>query len=214
MKTISTIDVRELRRASILVTILKVISPTYFWVRYQDQRDFNEMMEELQLRLRRRGNTLMMWPNQIKEGSTYAIQMDDGTWQRGILTGKLGNGNVTVALRDYGTTMFRKTHHIYRLEERFRHQPWQAILCSLAYIASSSLAPVWTERANLLMWLACEGKDGTVKIRGTKGDEVAFVDLTIKMEDDGDVQDIRTLLKSFGYAKDVPEINYVTQPSA
>lgn len=125
----------------------------------------------------------------------------------------LGSGSVIVALRDGRSTMLRKTHHIYKLEGRFQDLAWQAILCSLAYIAASSLAPVQPEQANLLMRLACEGKNGSIKIRGTKRDEITFVDLTIKMKDDGDVQDIRILLKNFGYSKDVLEINHWTESS-
>lgn len=99
---------------------------------------------------------------------------------------------------------------LFTLESRFRDVPWQAIP-SMAYTAPSDLTPVWPKKANKLIRLACENKTEWMRIKRTAHDEAVFVDLTIKMLEG--VMDIRTLLKDFGYARDMPKVGSGAQLS-
>lgn len=76
----------------------------------------------------------------------------------------------------------------------------------------SDLAPVWPQKSNQLMKLACEGKTGWIMIKGTAYDEAAFVSLRIRMENEGENMDIQTLLKDFGYARKVTNVRGSAQP--
>lgn len=209
------IDISQLGHISVEVKIFRVISPSYFWAQLCCSKDeFFLLMEGIQRQMREHGNELTFWPEEVREGDICCVDIDEGVWQRGVVLKDLGGGSILVELKDWGTIMFRKKYHVYRLEEKFRELPWQGIPCGLAYTAPSTLAPYWPKKANTLMKLCCEGRKVTMRIQGCGGvqNREAYVDLKVKMENDGDVTHMRSLLKSFGYGRDVVQLKPNTQP--
>lgn len=212
------INTELLARTPFEVIITRTISPSYFWVHlHNSARDFVELLEELQLRMRLRRITLLMWPDRVREGEICAVDTGsdiNNEWHRGIIIKDLGDGVVLVSLRDWGVMMQRRKHHLYTLEDRFRELPWQAIPCGLAYAVPATLEPYWPKKTNTMLRLLCERKREWMLIRGSAGtrNEGAYVDLKIKMENEGEIMYIRTLLKSLGYTRNAKEIKPETQP--
>lgn len=212
---IQCINTRELARSPLTVKIIKVDSPTIFWVHLKHNRDdFQEMLEELTRRMTRIGRILRHRPDHVVEGEIVAIKENRG-WQRGIITAVHEDGTVTVSLRDWGRSVERPYFEIYILEDRFREMKWQGIPCGLAYTGPFS-GSSWSKKARDLTKFLINQQEGAISILGTIRDEAAFVKL--KVRSGGDARhyheiNLKETLISLGYAEHADKLRTGTHPS-
>jgi len=79
-------NTRLLTRSPLAVRIIKVDSPTRFWVQLKNSHeDFKEMLDDLGRRMTRRGRQLRHRPDHVKEGELVAVKEGRGC-QRGFVT--------------------------------------------------------------------------------------------------------------------------------
>ncbi|KYN17602.1 Tudor and KH domain-containing protein [Trachymyrmex cornetzi] len=143
---IECIDTTLLARSSMAVKVVKVDSPTMFWVQLKTgSEDFQDLLEELTRRMTRKGHMLRHRSDHIVVGEVVAIRENRG-WQRGIITDINGDGTVAIYLRDWGRNMERRLFEVHILEDRFCQLKWQRIPCGLAHTAPFSDSS-WPRRA-------------------------------------------------------------------
>ena len=81
---IESINIKLLAQSSMAVKVVKVDSPTMFWVQLKTgSEDFQDLLEELTRRMTRR--ELRHRPDHVVVGELVAIRENRG-WQRGIIT--------------------------------------------------------------------------------------------------------------------------------
>lgn len=208
---IKHINPRLLIKNSLAVKIIKVDSPTRFWVHLMDQRKaFKEMQKELNKRMNRKAQLLQPGIDYIMNNEPIAIREGQG-WRRGlIIDGIEENGMTTVALRDWGRVARRQTTEIYTLENRFRKLGWQGIPCGLAHLRST-FGKLWSLRAKETIRILIEKQEGWINILGTLEDEAALVKLQVKNEAKNEIK-IKEIMILLGYGehcddiKSIPEI--------
>lgn len=98
---VPTTNVSELSRGRMVIRILQIISPTFFWIRLQgSQNAFEKLREELNWKMNKYHKRFIFWPDQLQYGSLVAVK-NNGKWERGIVALIEGN-TVIVSLRDWG----------------------------------------------------------------------------------------------------------------
>lgn len=114
---IQFINTRLLTRGPLAVKIVKVDSPTQFWVQLKNsQEDFKDLLDDLNRRMTRRGSRLHHQSDHVLPGEIVAIREGRG-WQRGIVLELEANRMARVGLRDWGRIIRRPASEIYQLEE-------------------------------------------------------------------------------------------------
>ena len=135
---IECINTKLLARNSMAVKVVKVDSPTMFWVQLKTgSEDFHDLLEELTRRMTRRGLMLRHRPDHVVVGELMAIRENRG-WQRGIITDVNGDGTVAISLRDWGRNVECRLFEMHILEDRFCQLKWQGNPCGLAHTAPFS----------------------------------------------------------------------------
>jgi len=198
---IKCVNTRHLTRGSLKVRVVRVDSPTFFWVHLENSReDFEELLEDLTRRMTRRSRLLRHRPDHVLPDELVAVREGKG-WQRGIVL-KLERGDqVTVALRDWGRAIQRSVHDMYILEDRFRELEWQAIPCGLAHIRPIGARSRWPRKAKELTRLLLEKREGWMRILGSIRDEAAIIALELKRESEDEMGSLNDLLIGMGCAQ-------------
>lgn len=198
---IPVINPALLTRQPLKVKIVKVESPTFFWVQLENgAEEFEEYLEELARFMDRRGCFLHHWPHNIQLDDLAVIQ-EGKLWQRGIVTQIEENDMITVFLRDWGRTVRRRISECYQLKERFHRQPWAAIPCGLANIKPIGVISNWPQRTNRLTQLLIDKRSGWMKIKATHLDEAAAVDIKLEQRSKEELDEAKTLLIRVGCAQ-------------
>ncbi|KYN40079.1 hypothetical protein ALC56_05486 [Trachymyrmex septentrionalis] len=126
---IATLNTKYLTCSSLKVKVIRIDSPTLFWVQLDNSKeDFKDLMEDLVRRMTRRSRFL--------HHRVYDVYLDDMVViqeHRGIILQIRGDGTVSIDLRDWGRLVERRYSEIYILEDRFRELEWQAIPCTIAH---------------------------------------------------------------------------------
>lgn len=205
---IECINPRLLTRGPLKIRIVKVETPSFFWVRLENGReDFEEFLEGLSRRMQRSSHLLHRFPHNIQLDEVVAIR-EGSRWQRGIVT-QIDRGDViTVFLRDWGRTVQRPLFECYYLDEKFHQQPWQAIPCGLANTKPTGTPTRWSPRVNRITQLLLERRDAWMRIRATHQDEAAAVDLKLERGSDSEVDDPKQLLRYMGCAEHTDQRMY------
>ncbi|KAG5335162.1 TDRKH protein, partial [Acromyrmex charruanus] len=176
---IECINTKLLAQSSMTVKVVKVDSPTMFWVQLKTgSEDFQDLLEELIRRMTRRGHMLLHRPDHIVVGELVVIRENRG-WQRGIVTDVNGDGTVAISLRDWGRNVERRSFEVYILEDRFCQLEWQGIPCGLAHTAPFS-GSSWPRRARDLTRFLMSQQEGRMSILGTIKNEAALIKLEIR----------------------------------
>ncbi|XP_070531346.1 uncharacterized protein [Cardiocondyla obscurior] len=199
---ISNIDVRQLSTWPIEVRVVRVQSPTMFWVKLiNDEAAHKEMLERMALRMRFAAPQLILSPNEIIIGTLVAIR-EGSKWQRGIIE-YVGATSITVNLRDWARTTERMPHECLRLESQFHEMRWQAIPCVLNGILPLR-AQVWTEQEVVHAKIIMEKTQGWIIINDVLSDNAALVSyLRGGQTENVPMIDVSTLFIQIGIAKKI-----------
>ena len=200
MEKIEAVNTNELSRSIMAVTILKVLSPSLFWVRYKHwDRQFEELIEDLNFYMERKKDRLVFFPMSLKKGSLVAITTNKG-WQRGVVSNFNGDATVQVFLRDWGTFVRRSIMRLYILEDQFRKLPWQAIPCGLAYAEPLTQGSPWSREAREIVKLL-ENREGWTRIIKPINEEGAMMHLEIQHQAGEGSKELVATLDHLGYIR-------------
>ena len=116
---IATLNTKYLTCSSLKVKVIRIDSPTLFWVQLDNSKeDFKDLMEDLARRITR---------SRFLHYRVYDVRLDDMVvvqegrrWHRGIVLQIQGDGTVSIGLRDWDRLMERRYSEICILEDRFR----------------------------------------------------------------------------------------------
>ncbi|EZA51553.1 hypothetical protein X777_09763, partial [Ooceraea biroi] len=194
-----------LTRRSLAVTVVRVDSPGLIWVHIKNaQQDFQEMMEDLQVMMQRRGRYLACLPNQVQEDQIVAIR-DGNRWHHGCFAAIEGD-LARVTLKDWGRNVLRPLHECHRLPVRLHEVSWQAVPCSLSRVGPMQPADIWRFDTRQMAKALAEHRSGWIKIRKAVED-AAIVDLTIDNHPEDGAYDLKDILIRMGYIQQAPK-NY------
>lgn len=197
---VECINTGLLSRGPLRVRVLKVESPTYFWVMLENGlEELTELIEDLSHRMNRKSHLLHHRPDHVQPGELCVIR-EGRRWQRGIIERVQGD-LVTILLRDWGRTVVRPSAECYVLEERFREVRWKAIPCGLGYIKPVGIGTIWSDRVNLLTKHLIEGRSGSTQILGSHADEAAAVTFEAVRHTDDEINNLKDLLIQMGCAQ-------------
>lgn len=183
------------------VKIIKVDSPTLFWVQLLSYtEDFDDMLDDLQIRMTRRGRLVHHRPNDIKPDEIVAVH-DRRKWQRGVILSTHGDETATILLKDWARIIERPFCEIYQLEDRFRDLAWRAIPCALEHTGPCPIRRVWPRRARELLKFLIEQREGWISITRGIEEEAALVKLETKSECGGEMLNIKDILIKLGHAR-------------
>ncbi|KAG5315001.1 TDRKH protein, partial [Acromyrmex insinuator] len=155
---IESINIKLLAQSSMAVKVVKVDSPTMFWVQLKTgSEDFQDLLEELTRRMTRR--ELRHRPDHVVVGELVAIRENRG-WQRGIITDVNGDGTVAISLRNWGRNVEPRLFEVHILENRFQEIP-----CGLAHTAPFSDS--WPRKTRDLTRFLINQQEGRMSILGT-----------------------------------------------
>ena len=136
--SIKPVDTSRLSRSTMGVRIIKVISPSLFWIHLTNcDAQFAEMLEDLSIYMSRKKDKLVLFPHALKTGMEVAAYTKKG-WQRAIVTRINEDKTVQLMLRDWGTCVRHSEYDLYLLDKQFKESSWHAIPCGLAYAEPSS----------------------------------------------------------------------------
>lgn len=211
---IPTYNTRFLARGRLPVKIVRVESPTLFWVQLQNsQEDFKEMLDDLKRRMMRRSKNLHLRHDILHLDEIVAVQ-EGRSWQRGMITQIRGDATVVIALKDWGRTIERPCFETYILGDQFRELEWQAIPCALAYTGPDPSRNMWPRRTKELTRFLVDRRDGWISITGNLRGEAALVRLEIKNECGTEIKSLKNILIDLGHAKHSEKILERVHPSA
>lgn len=199
---IEYVNTRLLTRGPLEARIIKVNSPTQFWVHIGKAREYlDELVDDLTCRMKRKGHRLHLLPHSVDVGNAVAIR-EGKYWQRGIVTTIRGN-TVAIALLDWGRSILRSIHEIYDLEKQFRDLGWQAVPCGLAHIQPVGPQEKWGPKTKNLAKLIMEKREGWMRIRATPTDQVALIDFRVRLKSEAseEITDLKKQLISVGCAE-------------
>lgn len=199
---IEYVNTRLLTRGALEARIIKVNSPTQFWVHIGKAREYlDELVDDLTHRMKRKGHLLHLLPHSVNVGDAVAIR-EGKHWQRGIVATIRGN-TVAIALLDWGRSIIRSIHEIFQLERQFRDLGWLAIPCGLSHVQPVAPQEKWSPKTKKLAKLLMEKREGWMKIRSTPTDQVALIDFSLKprSEDSDEITDLRKQLILVGHAE-------------
>jgi hypothetical protein len=187
--------------------IVKVFSPTLFWVHLLERKEaFKNLLYRLQSRMTmRKSRHLRQRIGHVALGELITTQ-EGSRWHRGIISAIHGDGSISVALRDWGRVIRKPVGEVYRLEECFRDLEWQAIPCALAYTGPDPVTPTWPKRTKDLTRLLAGRRTGRITVARTIKDEAAIVELELKNKHSGENKNLKDLLVTIGCARHTESI--------
>lgn len=197
---VECINTRLLSRGPLRVRVLKVETPTFFWIMLENGLgELTELIEDMSHRINRRAHLLHHRPDHVQPGELVAIR-EGRRWQRGIIE-RVSGDTATILLRDWGQIVTRDLFECYTLEDRFREVHWKAIPCGLAYIKPIGSGIYWPDRVNVLTKHLIEGREGTIQIHGSHADEAAAVSFEAVRQSEDEINNLKDLLIRMGCAQ-------------
>lgn len=197
---IPQIDTQLLTRGPFPVRVIRIKSPTLFWVQPRNSlKDFQEFQEDLNREMRRHHKSLTYFSQQLKIGEIVAIK-EGRRWQRGEVT-RLNALKATIELKDWGRSTTCSVQDIYHLRDEFRTLPWRAIPCGLAHVEPAISTRVWPQRATDVFKALAENQDGWIRIRASLNGRAAFVDLETINEGGWAYNNVQRQMESLGYLR-------------
>lgn len=178
--SIEPIGTEALSRSTMGVRVVKVISPTLFWVHLTHcDAQFDELLEDLDEYMNRKRDKLRLIPYFVKEDDVVAVPTKRG-WQRAIVI-RFNDDDDTVQLmmRDWGAFKRHSKNELYRLENHFREPAWHAIPCGLAYAGPTTQGSNWSETTRRLTRTLAENREGWFRIIKPVKNEGALIRLSI-----------------------------------
>lgn len=146
---IESIDTSLLTRGPLAVKIIKVESPTLFWVHLTNGAlDFKYMMDDLQRRMKQREHYTLYQPDKVYEDDVVVVK-EGNRWQRGYVM-EVGDHQAHVALKDWGRSIWKPFHECHHLQDQFRELPWRAIPCGLAHVGPTKPVDTWPSRTRTM----------------------------------------------------------------
>jgi hypothetical protein len=215
---INYINVDELSRGRHEARILRVKSPLLFWIRLKTgEKTLRNLLRELTIYMGQEGKNWIMWPSEITQDQTVAVQHKDD-WQRGVITRvNQSRGRALIALADWGLTIWKSYGQLFQLEKRFKELPWQAIACGLAHVAPPAPTSTWSLKTRALCRALAEEEDGWVRFKYPLGAGAALVDITILGPSDGSIFNnmihLREALIRLGHVRAEKKITVDTFPA-
>lgn len=209
---IKSVNTDLLSHGPLEVRILKIESPSLFWVQLTACRHFPEILEELNWKMPRRHTWYFLRPDHVKKGLLVTIK-DRQRWHRGIVT-KVKNFKATVFLGDEGRRVRLDTNRLYSLPPEFHKDRWAAIPCGLRSLRPVDAGTMWSRETTDLFRVLAEGKTGTIRIRKSIGGVAAYVDLTVPRTWDSYSGRVGETLIALGYADEGAEEVSSTPPAA
>nr|XP_012218939.1 PREDICTED: tudor and KH domain-containing protein-like [Linepithema humile] len=201
-----------LSRSSMMVRVVRAVSPTMFWVHLlHTMTQFTEMLEDLNEYMNRRKNKLLYLAT-IKEGIQLAVETKKG-WQRGVVIRLNEDQTVQIALRDWGHLIRCPRNDLYILEDQFKRMGWQAIPCGLAYAGPTTRGDMWSRKTMALTKILAEQQEGEFRIVKPVHGESAFVKLQIQTPGNDYMQDLLGLLCQLGHAQKLETVATIVSPS-
>lgn len=192
-------NTKLLTRGPLEAKIIRVNSPTQFWVHIGKAREYlDELVDDLTCRMERKAHLLHLLPHSVNIGNAVAIR-EGKYWQRGIVT-TIRRNTVGIALLDWGRTILQSIHEIYDLEKQFRDLGWQAVPCGLVHIQPVGPQGKWGPKARNLAKLIMEKREGWMRIRATPTDHVALIDFRVRLKSEAseEITDLRKQLMLVG----------------
>jgi len=161
------------------VRIVKVISPTLFWVH------LGTLWRPIQGNARRfeyihgakKGQNAPD-ASLLQQNELVAIRTEKG-WQLAIIVRFNEDNNVQLMLRDWGILKRNSKNELYRLEKQFYDHAWHAIPCGLAYAGPTTQGSQWSRKTKKLTKILTENREGWFKILEPVGLEGALVKISI-----------------------------------
>ena len=210
---IATLNTRYLTRSPLKVRVIRVDSPTRFWVQLDNSKeDFKDLMEDLARRMTRR--------SRFPHYRVYDVRLDDlvvvqegRRWHRGIVLQIQGDGTVSIDLRDWGRLVERHYTEIYILEDRFCELEWQAISCALAHTGPLQLRITWPRRARELIKFLIDRREAWINIIGDVEEEAAIVNVKIRTECGTETKNVKDILVDLGHAQHTEGLLEPVDPS-
>lgn len=194
-------NTRTLSRSTMGVRVVKVISPTLLWVHLTHcDAQFDELMEDLNEYMKRKKDRMLLNPDFVTEDEVVAVPTKKG-WQRAIVNRFNEDDTVQLMLRDWGTFKRHSKYNLYRLENHFREQSWQAIPCGLAYAEPTTRGLTWPKEARTLTKILAENREGWFKIIKPIKDEGALIRLSLVRKREEFARDLLQDLVDLGQAR-------------
>ncbi|EZA50980.1 hypothetical protein X777_10411 [Ooceraea biroi] len=192
-----------LTRRPLAVTVIRVDSPGLIWIHIKNsEKDYQEMREDLQVMMQRRGRYLGCYPDQVQVNQVIAIR-DGSQWHRGYITAIEGD-LARITLGDWGRKILRPLHECHRLPVRLHELAWQAIPCSLFRIGPMQPSEIWRFETRQMTKMLAEHKNGWIRIRKAE-DDAAIVDLTIDNHPEDGRYDFKDILSKMGFVQQAPK---------
>ncbi|EFN78927.1 hypothetical protein EAI_09045 [Harpegnathos saltator] len=199
---ITHIKTTLLTRNPLPVQIIRVESPTLFWVQLKyNKTTLLELQEDLEWVLKRRPNRYILLPHAIIPGRIVAVRNLD-QWCRGTVTATR-KGIAFIRLDDWGKCVVKASTDIYKLPDQFYLMPWQTISCSLYNTKPAGPSLTWSTKAKQLIKLLAEGEEGWMKIRRTISSQSAEVEMQMSRPNRLSYSSLRTELIDLGQAETI-----------
>lgn len=198
---IKAIDTRLLPHKRLPVKIIHVESPLLFWVQLQhNENNLNKLERELNLRMAERVALPFKW-REIKLREAIVVK-EEGYWRRGLIT-KINKprDRIRISLGDIGLKIYRSIHEIYKLEDKFKELPWQAIACGLAHTGPRIPLPTWPYETRKLCKFLIKGNDGWIDIILPLWEGAALVRLGVKTTNFNAFYNFQEALIRIGHAR-------------
>lgn len=199
--SISTINTEELSRGKMQARIVKVISPSLFWIHLAHcKAHFDEFLEDLEIYMERKKDKLRIITPCLELNAVVAVKTK-GKWQRGVVVRLNEDDSVQLFLRDWGIFIRHSRSELYRLEKHFLEEEWHAIPCGLANAAPVPQGQWWDQGTKALTKLLMEGHVGWFHIIEPIHAEGAAINLKIVRQRDDSAQDMLETLVQLGHAR-------------
>lgn len=211
--SIATINTEQLSRGTMQVRVVKVVSPTLFWVHLgHNKAYYDEFLEDLNIYMDRKKDKMRIIPHYIKLNEVVVVKTRRG-WQRGIVVRFNEDDTVQIFLRDWGFFIRHSQHDLYRLEKHFSEEAWLAIPCGLANAGPISQGRWWSQETKTLTRLLMENQVGWFKIVESVHAEGALVRLNVLRRQDDNSKDMLETLIQLGHARRTEESLIVIFPT-
>lgn len=211
--SISTINTKDLSRGTMQARIVKVISPTLFWIHLAHcKAHFDEFLEDLSIYMERKKDKLRLIPFHLALNTVVAVKTRGG-WQRGIVIRFNEDDTAQLFLRDWGSFVRHSQFELYRLEKQFLEEAWHAVPCGLANAAPVPQGQGWDQGTKALTKLLMEDHTGWFRIIEPIRAEGAAIQLRIvRQRDEGAVDMLKTLIQ-LGHAQRTEELSMTAFPA-
>jgi len=161
---IESLTTEHLSRSAMGVKVVKVVSPSLFWVHLTHcNAQFEDLMEDLDVYMERKKDRLRLAHYTLKENSIVTAYTYKG-WQRAIIAKINEDETVQLFLRDWGICKRHSKYDLYELKNQFRELHWHAIPCGLAHAGPISKGNLWPHNTKELTKMLAENHEGKISV--------------------------------------------------